>query len=127
MRAPGALVGVGLILVLSGCLTPSIHPLYTDEDLVFDPVLIRAAQTGHHKSALLLLEAGADPAARDNAGLTPLLWAARSGHRDIAETLLDEGADASAQDPSGLTPLLWAARNGHDAVVKLLGTGEKED
>ena len=34
-----ALVGAGLLIILTGCV-PSLHPLYTDEDLVFDPGLI---------------------------------------------------------------------------------------
>ena len=40
MRILMRLVVVTLALVLSGCLTPSIHPLYTDEDLVFEDSLV---------------------------------------------------------------------------------------
>jgi hypothetical protein len=33
------LVGAGLLIFLAGCV-PSLHPLYTDDDLVFDPDLV---------------------------------------------------------------------------------------
>lgn len=42
MRVLKVLAAMALILVLGGCLTPSIHPLYTDGDLVFDPALVGA-------------------------------------------------------------------------------------
>src|SRR5215813_2285477 len=28
------------LALLSGCITPSVNPLYTDNDLVFEPVLV---------------------------------------------------------------------------------------
>jgi hypothetical protein len=50
----------------------------------------------------LLLEHGADPAARDGAGLTPLHWATCE---PVARRLLDAGAAVDATSKTGLTPL----------------------
>lgn len=51
------------------------------------------------------LEAGADVAARDDDGLTPLHTAALNGHAEVVETLLDSGADVEARNDRGSTPL----------------------
>lgn len=39
MRYITASIIVGLLLVLAACV-PSLHPLYTDKDLIFDPALL---------------------------------------------------------------------------------------
>lgn len=39
MKALMKLVNLGLLLLVSGCV-PSLHPLYTDKDVVFDPALV---------------------------------------------------------------------------------------
>lgn len=39
MRYVIAMLTLGFVLVLGGCI-PSLHPLYTDKDLVFDPALL---------------------------------------------------------------------------------------
>jgi len=36
------LLTFGIALLISGCLQPSLHPLFTEKDLVFDPGLIGA-------------------------------------------------------------------------------------
>ena len=52
----------------------------------------------------LLLNRGANIAARSNAGQTPLhVAAALGGTSAVMEMLLDEGADASARDENGKT------------------------
>ncbi|KAF6818360.1 ankyrin repeat domain-containing protein 52 [Colletotrichum plurivorum] len=59
----------------------------------------------------MLLEAGADPNARGNAGLTALHYAAEAGNGQIIRKLLDHGAevDAEADDEQfGDTPLCRA-------------------
>ena len=39
MRALKLMVALGLATLVAGCV-PSLHPLYTDEDLVYDPALV---------------------------------------------------------------------------------------
>jgi ankyrin repeat protein len=81
--------------------------------------LMYAALYGDTRSANLLLQKGADPNTRNDAGATALLWAV-----DDAETtrlLLEHDADPNVRSADGLTPLLLAAaRFGSGDVVKLL-------
>ncbi len=66
-----------------------------------------------------LLQKGADPNARNDAGATPLMWAAT----DLSKTrvLLRHHADVNARSNDMHTPLIVAARKpGNLAVVKLL-------
>jgi len=67
-----------------------------------------------------LLERGADPNAKDNAGKTPLYLAAFRGHVEIVKLLLERGADPNAKNNDGWTPLHKATNEGHVEVVKLL-------
>jgi ankyrin repeat protein len=48
--------------------------------------------------AVVLLEAGADPNARQHEGFTPLMAAEQSGDLDLAETLIRHGAVAGGGD-----------------------------
>jgi ankyrin repeat protein len=81
--------------------------------------LMYAALYGSAAEVELLLEQGADPNIRNDAGAVPLMWATD----DEAKTrlLLDHGADASAISDVGRTALMDAAgRYGNTAVVRLL-------
>jgi ankyrin repeat protein len=81
--------------------------------------LMYAVLYGDADSVRLLLEAGADPNIRNEAGATALLWAVD----DLEKTrlLLKAGADANARSNDGRTPLLSAtSRAGSADVVKLL-------
>lgn len=70
-------------------------------------------------STSLLLDKGADPNARTDAGATALMWAA--GDLEKARLLLARGADVNARSDDGRTPLLIAAGiPGNSAAVKLL-------
>ena len=64
------------------------------------------------------LAAGADVAARDDDGLTPLHWAASSSEdAAVIEALLAGGARLGAKTENGATPLRLAARNSASAAV----------
>ena len=69
----------------------------------------------------MLLDAGADVDARDNGGMTPLMWAAKNGTADRVKFLLDAGADADAQDTYGRTSSDLANN------IRYLGRSEIED
>ncbi len=61
--------------------------------------LHRAAQAGHAKTVAQLLNAGADPNARDIDGRTPLMLASAHIKGSVVRLLLDAGADVNAALP----------------------------
>lgn len=81
--------------------------------------LMYAALYGDADTVRQLLEAGADPNVRNEAGATALMWAVDD--LDKTRLLLKAGADANARSDDGRTPLLSATgRVGCAEVVKLL-------
>ena len=85
------------------------------------PLLIDALNRRQSEIADLLLKAGADLNARDDAGFTPLQDAALAGKVDAVRMLLEHGADINAGDrDSGATALYMAATMGREDVVMVL-------
>jgi ankyrin repeat protein len=81
--------------------------------------LMYAALYGDVASARQLLDKGADPNARNDAGSTALLWAVDDP--DTTRLLLERGADPNVRSADGRTPVLLAsARSGASEVVRLL-------
>lgn len=81
--------------------------------------LMYATLYGDAESVRLLLEAGADPNSRNEAGATALIWS--MDDLDKSRLLIRSGADVNARSDDGRTPLLIAtARPGAFDVVKLL-------
>jgi ankyrin repeat protein/CHAT domain-containing protein len=69
----------------------------------------------------VLLDHGANPNARNQEGLTPLLLAVRDGNEALAKLLADKGASLEAGlDDLGVSPLLLAAVNGKESMVRFL-------
>ncbi|KAL2063410.1 hypothetical protein VTL71DRAFT_5215 [Oculimacula yallundae] len=73
----------------------------------------------------LLLENGADIAAKSDGGWTPLHNACEVGFEKIVRTLVEAGSDVNAKLLTGITPLHLAAQGGHVGVVKYL-LGQKD-
>lgn len=83
-----------------------------------------ALQTNNPTIIVLLLEAGANPNARDDTGAIPLLHAASNGNPMVTSHLLAAGADPNAQSNSGYAPLHLAQLNDNPRVtLLLLGAG----
>jgi len=78
--------------------------------------------SARRRFATMLLDAGADPAARDELLRSSALgWAARYGRLGLVELLLDRGATVDEPDaPAWATPRQWAAKLGHANIEKLL-------
>ena len=70
-----------------------------------DTPLHDVSAAGHADVAWLLLEAGADPNARNCAGQTPLHLAARDGRWRMLTSLLQYGARIDARDGLGQRPV----------------------
>lgn len=91
-------------------------------------ILEAAERDGRDEVIALLLERGADPAPRNNAGYTPLQLAARAGKLNVVKMILSrmKGRDLlgrrSSSDPSpgGWTPLAEASYHAHPECVRLL-------
>jgi adenosylhomocysteine nucleosidase len=68
-----------------------------------------AVSASHVESAVALLDAGADPNARQGQGFTPLHSAAANGDRDTIAALRSHGADPTLASDDGKTPAELAA------------------
>jgi len=79
-----------------------------------------AASAGKPEGIELLLDVGAESAARTDAGLTPLHVASQRGHPSVVALLLDWGAESSPMTNDRNLPLHFAAAGGHTDVVTLL-------
>ena len=90
-----------------------------------ETALMTCSWTGNPEAVRLLLEHGADLAAREiRQGQTALMWALEQSHTAAARVLVEHGADVNAHSESGFTPLLFAAKHGDlDSVRMLLENG----
>jgi len=68
----------------------------------------------------LLLEAGADPNARQTGGYTAIFSAAGANRRDLAELLVTHGADANLRNDFGQTAAELARERGHTDLAHWL-------
>ena len=85
--------------------------------------LHHAVKTNDFAAITALLDAGADPNAKDKHGWTPLHVAASYGHTAAITALASAGADPNVKiDKEGFTPLHAAAARGHTAAITALAS-----
>lgn len=86
-----------------------------------DPgALLRAVERNDLAEVHRLLKAGADPAAANRYGVTPLHMASTNGNAEIIERLISAGADPNAAMPDGETVLMTASRTGRPEAIRAL-------
>ena len=97
---------------------PGVYPL--------PPLFVAAGWSPHPVVIPILVDAGADVAAREWGDLTPLHEAAgQNTNAGVTAALLDVGADPNARDRDGIAPLHLAANNNSnpDVVTLLIEAG----
>jgi ankyrin repeat protein len=85
-----------------------------------DPDLFRALGSHDNETARRLVEAGADLGARDEGGVTPLMFAVFSNNHDGARILLEQGADPDvrAATPERPSAIFFADADMIDLLVR---------
>jgi ankyrin repeat protein len=70
----------------------------------------------------VFLNVGTRINARDEKGMTPLMWAVyKNENLEYIKELIDSGADVNTRDEKGWTPLMWAAcQNKNLEVIRVL-------
>ena len=77
-----------------------------------------AAAVGDHATMRLLLEKGANPNPRQEAGFTPFHSAANHGDIEMAKLLIQHGADPRAKTDDGRDAIAIAEKNNQPAFVE---------
>ncbi|EXJ72628.1 uncharacterized protein A1O5_03774 [Cladophialophora psammophila CBS 110553] len=85
-----------------------------------------AASAGRDVRIRQLLERGADINARDEAGMTALLWAAATRGASTMKLLIENGADVNVRSDWGSTPLSYV-HDDPELVALLLANGYNMD
>lgn len=109
--------------VITLLLQKGLDPNITDREYYWSALHFALSQGRSLSKVKLLLDAGANPNAREDEGWTSLHFAVEGGDLEIVQFLIDKGADmevTTARD----TPLMMAVRLGNaEAVKKLLANG----
>ena len=84
-----------------------------------ESLIAKTKQSKDEDVAKMLVQAGVDPNARQENGMTALMSAAFNGQRDVARTLLEQGAQVNA-DAKGFNALSLAVERGDIAMAELL-------
>lgn len=91
------------------------------EELEKWEALCIACHIGHHDTAKILIDDGADVLKSDKLGRTPLYFSVHIGSQSITQLLLNVGAEVSTQTLNHRrTPLIEAVTNGYLSIAQIL-------
>jgi ankyrin repeat protein len=85
-----------------------------------DSAFFEAAKKGNYEDMEWLLKASANIEAKDNLGMTALIWAAWQGRTETCAFLIGKGANINAKDANGNTALMRAIDNRNKDTFRLL-------
>jgi ankyrin repeat protein len=97
-------------------LAAGMNPDVAEEDKT---VLLEACRRGFKEVGSALIEAGADPDAKDEYGVTCLMYCAITGSSELMQKLIEMGADVNAKDRYGRTALIEALTTENDIPLQL--------
>jgi ankyrin repeat protein len=106
---------VARVLVAAGAPLDAVAPAFGAVHPLHSATASRVGET-----VALLLEAGAEPNARQAGGYTALHAAGKIGDADMVTSLLEHGADRTLLTDDGKTPADLALAEGHDALAQRL-------
>jgi len=96
-------------------LKAGMNPNAAEEDKT---VLLEACRRGYEEIGLILIEAGSDVNAKDNYGVTCLMFSGITGSSELIQKLIDQDADINAKDNYGRTALIEALTTENDLPLK---------
>lgn len=84
------------------------------------PAITLLAGAGYFKGVKILLDAGANPNAKNFLLRTPLMCAAKSGRLEIVELLLERDIDLVCQDACKYDAMRHARESGHELIATMI-------
>lgn len=91
-----------------------------DRQAELNRALLSETARGNLEDAARLIALGAQPYAKDAAGVTALMYAARSGHLEVVRLLLEKGASIDSRNDLGENALVLASYYQHWDTVRFL-------
>eukprot|EP01039_Chlorochromonas_danica_P003967 gene3967-4341_t len=83
--------------------------------------LLQAAEKGNAEDLLRVIQVEhPNLSARNNYGVSALIFAANNGHLECVKILLDHGVNINERSNNGKTAVHWATHWGHDTIVHYL-------
>lgn len=82
--------------------------------------LIQAVKNNDSAKAQQLIKSGANVNAKDESGMTVLMYAVMAGDTNIVNALLEAKANVNAKNYVGVTPIIFAAMDGHTDITRSL-------
>jgi ankyrin repeat protein len=91
-----------------------------ERDKRFDEYVAQRHRPDDTHLAQAMLRHGANVNAKDNDGITPLIWATRVHRTNTVSLLLAHGANVNVKNKDGETPLFTTVRSGYSDIMDLL-------